>query len=254
MKCDKPDWEIHHNMGVCYLHLKDYESAKEQLRYALDHNKHYLTFGVLAKIHYLENDFPAVISTYRVATEHFPENAELHTSLGLTHQDYDVALSKYRIAALNIPESPPLWNNIAMCFFGKKKYVAAISCLKRANYLAPFDWKILYNLGLVHLTMQQYASAFHFLSAAVNLRPTKGHIFMLLAVTLTYLDDEENAKQAYEQAVNLESKDPNVCLNYAIFLHNKGDNSSALRLYNDFEERVVRFRHSTGSDIDSELS
>ncbi|KAB7498888.1 hypothetical protein Anas_06948, partial [Armadillidium nasatum] len=68
MKCDKPDWEIHHNMGVCYLHLKDYESAKEQLQYALDHNKHYLTFGVLAKIHYLENDFPAVISTYRVAT------------------------------------------------------------------------------------------------------------------------------------------------------------------------------------------
>ena len=36
-----------------------------------------------------------------------------------------------------------------MCFFGKKKFVAAISCLKRANYLAPFDWKILYNLGNV---------------------------------------------------------------------------------------------------------
>ena len=31
----------------------------------------------------------------------------------------------------------------------------SISCLKRANYLAPFDWKILYNLGMVHLTMQQ---------------------------------------------------------------------------------------------------
>ena len=45
-----------------------------------------------------------------------------------------------------------------MCFFGKKKYVAAIACLKRANYLAPFDWKILYNLGLVHLTLQQFAS------------------------------------------------------------------------------------------------
>ena len=30
-------------------------------------------------------------------------------------------------------------------------FVAAISCLKRANYLAPFDWKILYNLCLVSL-------------------------------------------------------------------------------------------------------
>ena len=38
--------------------------------------------------------------------------------------DYDVALAKYRIAAAATPESPQLWNNIGMCFFGKKKYVA----------------------------------------------------------------------------------------------------------------------------------
>lgn len=57
----------------------------------------------------------------------------------------------------------------------------AISCLKRANYLSPFDWKVLYNLGLVHLTMQQYASAFHFLSAAINLNPRMGELYMLLA-------------------------------------------------------------------------
>jgi Bardet-Biedl syndrome 4 protein len=57
----------------------------------------------------------------------------------------------------------------------------AISCLKRAHYLSPFDWKVLYNLGLVHLTMQQYASAFHFLSAATNLQPHLGELYMLLA-------------------------------------------------------------------------
>ena len=86
-----------------------------------------------------------------------------------------------RAAATEMPESPQLWNNIDMCFFGKKKHVAAVSCLKRASYLAPFDWKILYNLGLVHLTMQQFASAFHFLSASINLRPNRGQTFMLLA-------------------------------------------------------------------------
>ena len=77
--------------------------------------------------------------------------------------------------------------DLGMCFFGKRKFVASISCLKRANYLAPFDWKILYNLGLVHLTRQQFASAFHFLSASINLRPTRGQTFGLLAVALTYL-------------------------------------------------------------------
>ena len=40
------------------------------------------------------------------------------------HGDFDVALTKYRIAAASMPESPQLWNNIGMCFFGKKKYVA----------------------------------------------------------------------------------------------------------------------------------
>ena len=45
-------------------------------------------------------------------------------SMMQSHSDFDVALTKYRIAAVNTPESPPLWNNIGMCFFGKKKYVA----------------------------------------------------------------------------------------------------------------------------------
>lgn len=45
-------------------------------------------------------------------------------SMMQSHGDFDVALTKYRIAAVNCPESPPLWNNIGMCFFGKKKYVA----------------------------------------------------------------------------------------------------------------------------------
>ena len=40
------------------------------------------------------------------------------------HDDYDVALMKYRVAAQETPESAPLWNNIGMCFFGKKKGVA----------------------------------------------------------------------------------------------------------------------------------
>lgn len=45
-------------------------------------------------------------------------------SMMQTHGDFDVAMNKYRVAACVVPESPPLWNNIGMCFFGKKKNVA----------------------------------------------------------------------------------------------------------------------------------
>lgn len=56
----------------------------------------------------------------------------------------------YRVAADKCDYNGSLWNNIGMCFLGKGKLVAAISCLRKANYLCPLDWKILYNLGICY--------------------------------------------------------------------------------------------------------
>ena len=57
-------------------------------------------------------------------------------SMMQSHSDFDVALTKYRIAAVNTPESPPLWNNIGMCFFGKKKYVAVSVSFLNTEHLS----------------------------------------------------------------------------------------------------------------------
>ena len=64
----------------------------------------------------------------------------------------DKALMKYSVSAHYNPNSAELWNNIGMSYFGKKKLVAAIACLKKAQYLDPFKWSISFNLGLVHLS------------------------------------------------------------------------------------------------------
>ncbi|KAL4234073.1 Bardet-Biedl syndrome 4 protein [Mactra antiquata] len=274
-KLSANDWEICHNKGVCFMYLREMDKAKEALQKAIGFKRHEISYVMLGKIHLIANDIQGAIEVYKGAVEFSPENPDMLTTLGLlymqigqyqkafenlgnamtydpmhvkaimaagsmmqSHGDFDVALTKYRVAAVSTPESPPLWNNIGMCFFGRKKFVAAISCLKRANYLAPFDWKILYNLGLVHLTMQQYASAFHFLSAAINLRPKMPQLFMLLAVALTYLEDPENAKQAYDQACELDTKDPMICLNYAVFLYNNNERKAAQKQFNNFESRI----------------
>ncbi|XP_074184339.1 BBSome complex member BBS4 isoform X6 [Rhinolophus sinicus] len=270
------------------LNQKDW--AQEQLQSALHLNRHDLTYVMLGRIHLLEGDVDKAIEIYRKAVEFSPENTELLTTLGLlylqlgiyqkafehlgnaltydptnyqallaagsmmqAHGDFDVALTKYRVVACAVPESPPLWNNIGMCFFGKKKYVAAISCLKRANYLAPFDWKILYNLGLVHLTMQQYASAFHFLSAAINFQPKMGELYMLLAVALTNLDDTENAKRAYAEAARLDQGNPLVNLNYAVLLYNQGEKRGALAQYQEVERKVGLLKDRSALEFDSEM-
>ena len=75
--------------------------------------------------------------------------------------------------------------------------------------MAPFEWIISFNLGLVHLNTAQYASAFHFFSASINLKPDFASTYMYLAITLNRLDDFENACSAYEKALELETHDIN---------------------------------------------
>lgn len=146
------------------------------------------------------------------------------------HSDLDVALSKYRVAAAKTPHSAHLWNNIGMCFFGKEKYIAvrsimcsfgilhfgimlpcrtclmlqAISCLKRAHYLEPFEWIIAYNLGIIFLNTGQFASAFHYLSASINLKPDYANSYMYLAMALDRLGDFDNASSGYQKALKLD--------------------------------------------------
>ncbi|KAL5021550.1 hypothetical protein ScPMuIL_000705 [Solemya velum] len=289
-KLNNRDWEVAHNQGVCYMYLRDFDKATAHLTQAISFKRHEISYVMLGKVHLMQGQVAGAIDVYKQAVEFAPENPDMLTTLGLlymqfgqyqkafenlgnamtydpchvkaimaagsmmqNHGDNDVALTKYRIAASSTPESPSLWNNIGMCFFGKKKYVAAISCLKRANYLSPFDWKILYNLGLVHLTMQQYASAFHFLSAAINIRPKMAQLFMLLAVALTHLEDPENAKQSYEQALTIDQKDPAINLNYSVLLYNLGDKRTAGKQFSIYDQKMRALKSSHPNSVDQEL-
>lgn len=84
-------------------------------------------------------------------------------------------------------------------------------------YSGPFEWMTSYNLGLVHLATGQYASAFHFLSSSINIKPDHGPSYMYLAVALAWLDDYENSCRAYERAISLNS-DYMCHLNYGTAL------------------------------------
>ncbi|CAD7966882.1 unnamed protein product [Amoebophrya sp. A25] len=254
------DWEIWHNKGLCFMYLRQYDDAVDAFEKANESQRHDVTFLQLGKVFVLKEEYKKAIEVYQEALEFSPENPEILTTLGILylrmgeslvafdhlgnsltynprnpktilaagsiiqdHADMDVALVKYRVAAVHTPNSAQLWNNIGMCFFGKQKFVAAIACLKRALYLDPFEWIISYNLGLVHLNTGQYASAFHFFSSSINLKPDFASSYMYLAITLSRLDDFTNSCAAYEKAIELEGSDHIFQLNFAITLFNHGD-------------------------------
>mmetsp|Transcript_15032 Transcript_15032/g.41072 ORF Transcript_15032/g.41072 Transcript_15032/m.41072 type:complete len:466 (-) Transcript_15032:165-1562(-) len=271
------DWEIWHNKGLCFLYLKQYEQAIEALKRANSMQRHDATYVQLGKVYTLLEDYRSAIEVHLEALDFSPENPELLTTVGLLylrmgendkafdylgnslthdprnpktilaagsiiqdHSDMDVALVKYRIAAVQTPNSAQLWNNIGMCFFGKQRYVASIACLKRALYLDPFEWIISYNLGLVHLNTGQYASAFHFFSTSINLKPDFASSYMYLAVTLNRLEDFENSSAAYEKAIDME-EDHLFELNYAITLALNDDLERARQHFLEFERLFGAF-------------
>ena len=283
------DWEIWHNQGLCYMYLKEFDQAVDAFRRANVLQRHDATFVQLGKVYTLQENYKAAIDVYLEALEFSPENPNILTTLGLLylrlgenyrafdflgnalthdpknsktilaagsiiqdHSDMDVALVKYRVAAVQTPNSAQLWNNIGMCFFGKQRYVAAIACLKRALYLDPFEWIISYNLGLVHLNTGQYASAFHYFSSSINLKPDFPSSYMYLAITLARLDDFDNACSAYEKALELEPGDHLAQLNFAITLFNHGDGTRAIKHFTQFE-RIFSGLDEEAKNVDGEV-
>ncbi|KAK6732351.1 hypothetical protein RB195_016626 [Necator americanus] len=137
-------------------------------------------------------------------------------SIMQAHGDHDVALNKYRVAADACDYNGCLWNNIAVCLFAKGRLAQAHSCLKKASFICPLDYKINYNLGLVHQAMGLHCSALHFLKAASELKRDDPQIIGAMAVVLSNMGDVNNARRAYQKSIGLDPK-AQVILNYAIF-------------------------------------
>lgn len=270
----QPDWGILHAKGECYMALGDVPAAILSFREALTVQRKDRTYLALAKAYIALDDLAAAAAVYTEGIEYDNESVELLTGLGklfmrqypdsahrafdmfgtsLAHNprhadtllaaahimqtcgELDAALIKYRVVAAQHPDSPELWNNIGCCMLAKNRIVAAAACFRRAQHLDPFSWRASFNLGLVDLHMQHYASAFTRFSAAINLKPDWAAAYVYLAVTLSRLDDIDNAVITFEKAISMSPKDPLAYLNYAAALsHHKIKPERAAELMKEF--------------------
>ena len=190
-------------------------------------------------------DIDGALAQYRVAVHLHPDSPQVRRNFTLVKVLYRVGVGLERgaygadITTLDVERacfgcahvvhaahpykllrsSVQVWNNVGLCFFGKQRYIAAIACLKRALYLGPFEWIVCYNLGLVHIHTEQYASAFNSFSAAINLKPSFAHTYMYLGITLARLGDFDNACHAYARAIEKNGQDAMFRLNYGAQPH-----------------------------------
>lgn len=238
------DWEAYYCIGVCQSSLQEYERAEEAFLYSIKVQKNDLSYIALAEVYSKMNEIDKEESTLRKALAVNPENPALLCMLGQHYvdkrrnsaqafdcfgrclgidstnataiasvalllqasKDYDAALSKYRLAVSKRPHCPYIWNNIGASFYGKKNYYAAISCLRKAQFLRPFEWTIHYNSGLVQLSLGRYVGAFNSFSSAINLQPSECKeplLYMNIGICYALMNDFNSARAASKAAVHL---------------------------------------------------
>ncbi|XP_053663936.1 Bardet-Biedl syndrome 4 protein homolog [Anopheles marshallii] len=247
--------------------------AKEYLKQAITCGKHVESYKILAEIYIEEGDSIKAIEMIENCLQITQEDVSLMTQIGILYlkineyqrafeklldataadskhtsallalgsilqskNDIDGALNKYKRIP-NLPaESSEVWSNIGLCFFKKQKFIAAISCLKKAVWVSPLNFNALYNLGLVFVTAQQYVSAFQTLAAAISLRPDHAECYMLLGTCLRHLNDPGNAYLSLEKSTMLPDavKNPLIYLNFALYCYELGKSDQSVLYLSNF--------------------
>eukprot|EP00605_Chrysophyceae_sp_TOSAG23-4_P002598 GSChrysophyteH1.ASY1.ANO1.2869.1 assembled CDS len=240
-KVSTEDRMVWHSKGICFRFLKQFSNAIECFETANSIQKHESTFHELGETYKEMEEYDNALNVYMDALDAFPESSRFLTTMGLfilaagsiiqASGDYDVALTKYRVAMVHSPHCAELWNNIGLCFFGKAKLIGA------------------------------NASAFHYLSTAINLQkvpntnPTKedARCYTYLGVALSRLEDYGNAFAAYEKAIELKGNDPVTRLNYALGLAKNNENERSEAQLQAYENICKTADGAALKDEDAEL-
>ena len=274
---NKDDWDCYYHIGLIFLNKKKYEKAEEYTNLALNLNPCKEVLIASGKIYLKKGNKDQAIQRFEDALKLSPDDNNLMSTLGslyLKAKDSEKAIDYFNkvlevdkkysksllgLAAINQlngkfeeayellsmgyssnNNSAYLWNNLGMWFFAKEKKIFAATCLKRALYLAPFEWFISFNLGLVYLKNEQYVTAFVHMNTAANLSKNQPNVYLYLAIICSELNNDGNAKNCFERALSLK-EDPIILFNYIIFLLKK-------KMFKEAKEKFDKLK-----DINSKL-
>ena len=275
---NKDDWDCYYHIGLIFLNRKKYEKAEEYINIAMNLNPCKEVLIASGKIYLKKGILDQAIQRFEEALKLSPNDNNLMSTLGsiyLKAKDHEKAFDyfdkvlkvdkKYSKSLMGLAtinqingnfeeafellsigyssnnNSAYLWNNLGMWFFAKEKKIFAATCLKRALYLAPFEWFISFNLGLVYLKNEQYVTAFVHMNTAANLSKNQPYIYLYLAIICSELNNDGNAKNCFERALSLK-EDPIILFNYIIFLFKKKMFNEAADKYEKLMKIYSKFK------------
>ncbi|CAB3402857.1 unnamed protein product [Caenorhabditis bovis] len=233
------DTQLLRFLGKLLEELDDVQGAIAAYRKALDLQPDNTDVMIRLGLLYMRvSDLDAAFHNLGQCLAYDPTNTDAILAVGAIMQyysDHDVALNKYRIAAEICDYNGCLWNNIGVGLMARDKLAAAHSAFKKAAFINPMNYKINFNLGVLHESMSLNCSALHYLKLASELTTPNAKIIGAMAVVLSHMKDFSNARKAYKKSIEMQLL-PSVLLNYAIFEYHQGNMDEAWNAIGEFRK------------------
>lgn len=226
----------HFNLGVCYRQLGRADESIKAFKRAVEYNDTYVMgFLALSETYYAQSDYRRARDTARKAIELDPANPNGYNDLGnALHglERYEDAIEQYEQVIELDAEAHFAYHNIANSYESLGDTDKALAYYGRALEIEP-DYAISYyrRASLYHYTLNDpHKAALDYITYLEH-EPKDFDGYMGLARTYVLLDKAKEAKEAFEEALELRDDEPNALNELGNIYYSDEDYVRAERLY-----------------------
>lgn len=250
-----PEWEFGHRLlGLCYLNLKNYALAENELKRATQlKSTSFVTYFGLGEAYFAMQKYDTCISSFN--------QAEL---LGASDKGFDKqkarlyelrGTSYYRTGKFNeavedltncIRLDPSDWADYSMlgiAYFNLNRTDEAIQALEKALSMKPGEsatadvlGKAYFKKGVAALSAKQYPAATQALLKAKDYDPKNGYIYFNIAEACLFQKKYPDAEKALNQALALIPKSQEVYARMGLVYEKQNKWDLALNAYKKADE------------------
>lgn len=202
--------EVHFALGSTYSATGKYSEAVTELKRATtlapNSDEAYLRLGDA----YLQSgNAQAAMQAFQKAIQlnpYFWDNQDELGNAYFQQGDYTKALEAFHQITVLAPDIDVGYENIGNVYLQEGKYKDCIPYYQRALQIEPY-WTTYSNLGTAYFFLKQYTDSATAYEKAVALNPNDSGVVVNLADAYRWADQQDKAKQTYQQAISLGYKE-----------------------------------------------
>lgn len=194
-----------YNLSYAYASLDLYEKAIDALQYvlAIDEDVTY-AYRDLAQYYHEIGQFENALEAIETYSGKTKAESDIHLLAGKCHFELkSLKASRYcfRKAIRSNPSAHEAFYNLGMTYIAEEKWEQSIQHLKKAVELYPDNIEYLERLSETALHAEDYDEVKYSCSKAINLNAKYSRLYITLALSYLFNEEEEKALDTIEQGI-----------------------------------------------------